>query len=200
MISLCVFCSASQDIDPTFESLAREVGLGIGQRGWSLVSGGGAISMMGALARAARESGAHTTGVIPQALVHVEITDHDADELIVTGDMRERKAIMDDRADAFLALPGGLGTLEELLEIWVANTLGMHSKPVVVLDPDGLFNPLKEQIQSLVDQGFLRRSAAQALTWTTTVSDALDAVHAGVRGGSEQSLTPTDNELLEDQP
>jgi uncharacterized protein (TIGR00730 family) len=178
--------------------LATQVGTALGQRGWSLVSGGGAISMMGALARAARSQGAHTTGVIPQALVHVEITDHDADDLVVTDDMRSRKALMDARADAFLALPGGLGTLEELLEIWVARTLGMHDKPVVVLDPDGLFDPLKVQVQTFVDQGFLRQSAADALIWTRSVEQAIEAIEFGL--GHQAHLSPSGYEVLEDQP
>ena len=198
MTSVCVFCSASQDIDPAYVELATQVGTALGQRGWSLVSGGGAISMMGALARAARSQGAHTTGVIPQALVHVEITDHDADDLVVTDDMRSRKALMDARADAFLALPGGLGTLEELLEIWVARTLGMHDKPVVVLDPDGLFDPLKVQVQTFVDQGFLRQSAADALIWTRSVEQAIEAIEFGL--GHQAHLSPSGYEVLEDQP
>ena len=99
--------------------------------------------MMGAVAAAARAGGAHTLGVIPQALVGWEVADDDADELVVTPDMRARKATMDERSDAFVALPGGIGTLEELLEIWVARSLGMHAKPVVVLDPDGTYAGLR---------------------------------------------------------
>ena len=152
--------------------------------------------MMGALARAARAAGAHTTGVIPQALVHIEITDHEADELMITPDMRTRKALMDERADAFLALPGGLGTLEELLEVWTALTLAMHDKPVVVLDPDGLFEPLHAQVTQLVDRGFLRPSAAAALVWTTDVESALTAIASGVQRG--EPARPTSAELLED--
>lgn len=152
--------------------------------------------MMGVLARAARAAGAHTTGVIPQALVHVEITDHDADDLVVTPDMRTRKALMDERADAFLALPGGLGTLEELLEVWTALTLAMHDKPVVVLDPDGLFEPLHTQVTELVNRGFLRASAASALVWTVDVESALRAIAAGLSADTAEK--PTSQELLED--
>ena len=194
--AVCVFCSASEGIDQGYLTLAEQVGTAVGERGWSLISGGGAISMMGALARAARAAGAHTTGVIPQALVHVEITDHDADELLITPDMRTRKALMDERADAFLALPGGLGTLEELLEVWTALTLAMHDKPVVVLDPDGLFEPLHAQVTQLVDRGFLRPSAAAALVWTTDVESALTAIAAGVELG--ELARPTSAEMLED--
>jgi uncharacterized protein (TIGR00730 family) len=104
-----------------------------------------------------------------------ELADFDADELLITETMRERKAEMDARADAFLALPGGLGTLEELLEVWTARVLGLHDKPVVVLDPDGLFAPLRAQLELLVDRGFVRAPAAAAVTWARDVAEALDA-------------------------
>ena len=112
-------------------SSPAQVGTELARRGHSLVSGGGDLSMMGAVARAARAGGARTVGVIPEALLAKEVGDRDADELLVVDDMRTRKGLMDERSDAFLALPGGLGTLEELLEVWVARSLGMHAKPVV---------------------------------------------------------------------
>ena len=147
MARICVFCASSEAIATKYVELGAEVGTELAARGHSLVSGGGSISAMGALARAARAGGAHTTGVIPRALVEWEVADHDADELVVTEDMRARKGEMDARSDAFLVLPGGIGTLEELLEIWVARVLRMHDRPVVVLDPDGLYDPLREQIR-----------------------------------------------------
>ncbi len=150
---------------------------------------------MGAVARAARAGGARTVGVIPAALLELEVGDQDADELLVVDDMRTRKRIMDERSDAFLTLPGGLGTLEELLEIWVARFLGMHDKPVVALDPDGLFAPLREQVELLVDRGFVRRSAADALRWTTTVDEALDTVESQLAAHTHR--TPGVEELLE---
>ncbi|HEX3614830.1 MAG TPA: TIGR00730 family Rossman fold protein [Sporichthyaceae bacterium] len=174
MAAICVFCASSELIDPRWVELAGQVGTELAARGHTLVSGGGAISAMGALARAARAGGAHTIGVIPQALVSREVADHDADELLVTPDMRTRKAAMDARADAFLVLPGGLGTLEELLEIWVARALGMHDRPVVLLDPGGLFAPLREQVQVLVAQRFMSAATAELLSWTTSVAEAFD--------------------------
>jgi uncharacterized protein (TIGR00730 family) len=131
---------------------------------------------MGAVARAARAGGARTVGVIPQALHDLEVADEDAHDLVVTSDMRTRKGEMDTRADAFLALPGGLGTLEELLEVWVARTLQMHTKPVVVLDPFGLFDPLRELVDRLVDGGFARASVWAAAEWTHDVPSAFDAL------------------------
>jgi uncharacterized protein (TIGR00730 family) len=175
--------------------LAAEVGTAIAARGHTLVSGGGALSSMGAVARAARAGGAHTVGVIPAPLLDLEVGDRDADELLVVDDMRVRKALMDDRADAFLALAGGLGTLEELTEVWTARILGLHSKPVVVLDVDGLYAPLKAQVELMVARGFVRREAADALQWAVNVDEALDLVEAGV--AYPRLIVPTPAEALE---
>jgi hypothetical protein len=153
---------------------------------------------MGAVARAARAGGARTVGVIPAALLNLEVGDQDADELLVVDDMRTRKGLMDSRADAFLTLPGGLGTLEELLEVWVARFLGMHAKPVVALDPDGLFAPLRQQVEDLVEKGFVRREAAGALTWTSTVAEALDAIETELETAT--TMTPRVDEALESEP
>jgi uncharacterized protein (TIGR00730 family) len=174
-LAICVFCSSSEVIDPAYVRLATDVGAELAARGHALVSGGGSVSCMGAVARAARSGGARTVGVIPTALHSRELADFEADELLITETMRERKAEMDARADAFLALPGGLGTLEELLEVWTARVLGLHDKPVVVLDPDGLFAPLRAQLELLVDRGFVRAPAAAAVTWARDVAEALDA-------------------------
>jgi uncharacterized protein (TIGR00730 family) len=193
-----VFCAAAQGIDERYLKLAADVGNGIAARGWTLVSGGGSVSAMGAVARAARAGGARTVGVIPRQLMQQEVSDHDADDLVVTDGMRERKGVMDARSDAFLALPGGLGTLEELLEVWVARTLRLHSKPVVVLDPDGVFEPLRRQVDALVQEGFVRAVARDALTWTLTVDDALAAIAGTI--GQPAPTAPTDAETLESEP
>jgi uncharacterized protein (TIGR00730 family) len=159
------------------------------------------VSMMGAVARAVRAGGGHTLGVIPQALAGAEAADTDADELVVTADMRERKGRMDVAADAFLTLPGGLGTLEELLEIWVAATLGLHRKPVVVLDPDGTFGGLRTLVDDLVEQGFIRPDSASAVHWTQDVAQALDAIETGLRDRTEAvGPVPRMEELLEADP
>lgn len=174
-LTVCVFCSSAGAIDPDLVGLAAEVGRAIAERGWSLVSGGGRVSMMGALARGAREAGGRTVGVIPAALQGLELADRDADELVVTSDMRTRKAEMDRRSDAFLALPGGLGTLEELLEAWTARSLGLHAKPVVVCDPTGVLVPFRAAVDTLLEAGFVRPAALEVLTWTSSVTAALDA-------------------------
>jgi uncharacterized protein (TIGR00730 family) len=192
---ICVFCASSDHIPPRYIELAAEVGAELARRGHSLVTGGGSVSCRGAVARAARAGGAHTVGVIPHALRALEIADDEADQLVVTPDMRTRKAEMDRRADAFLTLPGGIGTLEELLEIWVARVLRMHDKPVVVLDPDGVFAPLREQVERLVKDRFARRSVWDAIAWTSSVVAAFDAIERG-----QPVLPPTAEEVLEAEP
>jgi len=172
---ICVYCSSSLGIDDKYLELASDVGREIARRKWSLVSGGGNVSMMGAVARQVRKGGGHTIGVIPRTLVEMEVADTLADELIVVDDMRSRKALMESHADAFLALPGGLGTLEELFEIWVGKFLGFHAYPVVVLDPDGLYEHLRKQVDVLHERGFVRSEQLDIVRWTTTVEAALDA-------------------------
>ncbi len=201
MARICVFCSSSERIHPAHVQLATELGAELARRGHDLVSGGGRVSMMGAVARAVREGGRHTLGVIPQALVGLEVADDDADELVVTGDMRERKGRMDAAADAFVTLPGGLGTLEELLEVWVAGTLGMHDKPVVVLDPTGVYAGLRDLVDKLLVQGFVRPGAEQLAVWASSVPEALDAVEAGLRRHREPPApAEIGEELLESEP
>jgi uncharacterized protein (TIGR00730 family) len=178
MSAICVYCSSSLTIDPSYVDLAAQVGTHIARGGHSLVSGGGRVSMMGAVAAAARAGGAHTLGVIPAHLVGYEVADTDADELVVVDTMRERKRIMDERSDAFIALPGGIGTLEELFEVWTAGSLDMHGKPVVVLDPVGFYDPLWAYLESLVDAGFVRQAALDGLHRVTSVEAAFDIIAA----------------------
>lgn len=201
MAAICVFCSSSERIARSHIQLASDVGTELARHGHSLVSGGGRISSMGAVARAARAGGALTTGVIPEALVDLEVADHDADELVVTPDMRARKGEMDRRCDAFVCLPGGLGTLEELLEIWVSHTLGMHAKPIVVLDPEGVFAPLRAQVDSLVDRGFVRAAAREVVQWAATAAEALELIDQALRNPvSARTVVPATEDLLESEP
>jgi uncharacterized protein (TIGR00730 family) len=179
MPAVCVFCSSSLTIDPRYLELARSAGAAIAARGWDLVSGAGSISMMGEVGRAARGGGGHTIGVIPDALVAMEVADHDSDEFIVTRDMRQRKGIMDERSDAFLALPGGIGTLEELVEVWTSRSLNMHHKPVVVLDPWGDYDHLHALLDHWVDRGFVRSGAVDHVHWATDIDGALDEIARG---------------------
>ena len=172
--AVCVYC-ASGPTHPELLTLAEQVGAAIAERGWTLVSGGGNVSAMGALARAARTRGGHTVGVIPKALVLREVADVDADELVVTDTMRERKQVMEDRADAFIALPGGIGTLEEFFEAWTAGYLGMHDKPVVMLDPFGHYAGLLTWVRGLIDSGYVTQGALDRLVVVENIDTALGA-------------------------
>jgi uncharacterized protein (TIGR00730 family) len=196
--AICVFCASSTAIDPVYVDLAAAVGSELARRGHSLVTGGGALSCMGAVARAAREGGALTVGVIPEALLALEVADQDADELIVVDDMRVRKGLMDSRSDAFLSLPGGLGTLEELTEVWTAKFLGLHSKPVVALDLDGLFAPLRMQVALMVERGFVRVDAAESLRWASSIEEAFELIEDEL--AHPVLIVPTVAEALEADP
>ena len=174
-LAVCVYCASSDGIDPRYVALADAVGRGIGARGWTLVSGGGRRSMMGAVATGARSAGARTVGVIPRSMVEREWADTDADELLVTTGMRERKQLMEDRADAFLTLPGGIGTCEELFEVWTAGTLDLHDKPLVLLDPDGHWTGLLDWVRGLTERGFAGPGPMQRLRVLDDIDAALDA-------------------------
>lgn len=181
--SVCVFCASSDDIDTRYLELADDVGRTIGKRQWTLVSGGGSVSMMGRLARSVRANGGHTIGVIPQALLDREVADVDADELVVTHDMRQRKGVMDERSDAFIALPGGIGTLEELMEVWTSRSLTMHDKPVVVIDPWNDYGLLRQQVQAWVDRGFVSPASLERVHWVDTPAEAFGFLEHAVTGG-----------------
>ncbi len=178
MAAVCVFCSSALGIDDSFLELAAEVGTRIGRGGHRLVSGGRRVSMMGAVPASPRQHGAHTLGVIPRHLVGYEVADDAADELVVVDTMRERKALMDLHADVFLVLPGGIGTLEEFFEAWTSASLGMHAKPVVVLDPAGFYQPLWQYLDALVSAGFVREQAWQALRRVSSVEEAFALIES----------------------
>lgn len=192
---ICVFCSSSGRIDRRYVDLAAEVGTELARRGHTLVSGGATVSCMGAVARAAREGGAKTIGVIPKALVEIEVADEDNGELVVTEDMRSRKGEMDARSDAFLVLPGGLGTLEELFEIWTSRVLGMHEKPIAILDPTGLYDPLRDLMDHLLGEGFARPRIFDAIGWTGSVPEAFDHLER-----TPVAMRPTAEDYLESEP
>ena len=154
--SVTVFCGSSNAVEEKYFTAARELGEKLARRRWRLVYGGGSVGLMGVLSRAVLAEGGHVTGVIPKALLDLGVGEPGVSELIVTDGLRDRKAIMDERGDAFIALPGGLGTLEEVLEVVTLKQLGYHTKPVVVLDLDGFYEPLWTQIQRGIDEGFIK--------------------------------------------
>lgn len=178
MAAICVFCASSRTLDQRWLDLAAETGAELARRGHTLVSGGGCVGMMGALADGARSAGGRTLGVIPQALVDLEVADLAAGELLVTDSMASRKTLMIEKSDAFLTLPGGLGTLDELFEVWTTATLALHSKPMVLIDTDGFYRPLLGWLDALADQNFLKDAGRNLLMVATSVPAALDTLES----------------------
>lgn len=153
--SLCVYCGSRPGADPVFEQAARETGEWIGRHGGQLVYGGGRNGLMGTVAQATLAAGGRVVGVIPKALVEKEWANHDCTELHVVDTMHERKRLMAERADAFLALPGGIGTFEEFFEVWTWRQLGYHDKPVGLLNQAGYYDGLIGFLRQTVRQQFM---------------------------------------------
>ncbi|MDH4134347.1 MAG: TIGR00730 family Rossman fold protein [Gammaproteobacteria bacterium] len=153
--SLCVYCGSRPGLKPVYAEAARTVGNWIGQHGGQLVYGGGKAGLMGIVAEATLRAGGRVVGVIPKALVEKEWALHECSELHIVDNMHERKRMMAERADAFLALPGGIGTFEELFEVWTWRQLGYHDKPVALLNVDGYYDALLAFLNATVEQQFL---------------------------------------------
>ena len=154
-MSVCVFCGSRSGASPAFDAAARATGTLIGDLGWQLVYGGGRAGLMGGVADAALAAGGRVVGVIPQALLEREHGHTGLSELQVVQTMHERKRLMAERSDAFLALPGGIGTLEELFEVWTWRQLGYHDKPVGLLNVDGYYDKLLAFTAGMADAGFV---------------------------------------------
>ncbi len=163
MRRVCVFCGASSGQRPAYAEAARGFGSAVAARGLGLVYGGGRVGLMGAVADGALASGGEVVGVIPQALVERELAHGGLTELHVVGSLHERKALMADLADAFVALPGGFGTLDELMEQLTWSQLGLHAKPVGLLDVEGFWRPLIALARHATDEGFVRESDLGAI-------------------------------------
>jgi uncharacterized protein (TIGR00730 family) len=153
--SVCVYCGSRPGIDPQFAAVARAVGLWIGRHGGQLVYGGGKAGLMGEVAEATLQAGGRVVGVIPKALVEKEWALHECTELHIVDTMHDRKRMMAERADAFLALPGGIGTFEELFEVWTWRQLGYHDKPVGILNYGGYYDGLLAFLDSTVRHQFM---------------------------------------------
>ena len=176
--SVTVYCSSSRQVARVYFDAAAELGTAIARQGWQLVYGGNDCGCMGALAHAARAAGGKVVGVTPQVLVDEGIADDKCHELIVTPDMRLRKALLEQRGDAFITLPGGLGTLEEIFEIIVGRTLGLHDKPIVLLNINAYYDPLLEMIRHGVEQHFIRQNACEKFHVSKSVEDAMASLTA----------------------
>lgn len=153
--SLCVYCGSRPGLSPAHAQLAKQVGQWLGNQGHRLVYGGGTGGLMGIVADATAQSGGQVCGVIPQALVEKELARHDCDELLIVETMHERKQAMAERADAFLALPGGIGTFEEFFEIWTWRQLGYHRKPIGLVNHQGFYDGLIAFTRHSQSEGFM---------------------------------------------
>jgi len=177
---LCVFCGAHNGASPIYARMARELGAALVERGIALVYGGGNIGLMGLLADATLEKRGVVIGVIPEILRAREVAHYGVTDLRVVGSMHERKALMADLADGFVALPGGLGTLEELLEISTWGQLGFHCKPVGLLNANGYFDALLAQLDRAVAEGFLPSQHREMLIVEEKVEALLEALETAV--------------------
>jgi hypothetical protein len=175
---LCVYCASSDRLDPKYFAVAEELGRELVARGWGLVYGGGRTGMMGAVARAVTQSGGQVIGVIPEFMKVRELAYDEADELVTVITMRERKLLMETRAEAFVALPGGWGTLEEIMEILALRQLEVVSKPCVFLNQDGFYDPLLRLFDRMLAERFFKPSNLQLLRVATTVPEIFTQIEA----------------------
>ena len=161
--SLCVFCGSSVGSKPAFIGAAIALGKVMAEQQIRLVYGGGRVGLMGALADAVLQAGGEVTGVIPEHLVAREVAHQGLNDLRIVSSMHERKALMAELSDAFVAMPGGLGTLEEFFEVWTWGQLGLHRKPYALLNVNGFYDPLVQFIDQLVEQKFVKPEHRQML-------------------------------------
>ena len=162
-LSICVYCGARHGAQQAYTHAARALGTAIGSRGWQLVYGGGKVGLMGEVADATLAAGGRVVGVIPESLKNLEVGHPGLDELHVVPTMHIRKQLMAERADVFIALPGGIGTLEELYEVWTWRQLGYHDQPIGLLNINGYYDPLLAFMKHSVAEGFLSASQNDVL-------------------------------------
>jgi uncharacterized protein (TIGR00730 family) len=171
--SICVFCGSRAGDDPAFTADARILGEGIAARNWRLVYGAGDVGLMGTVARAAQEGGGDTFGVIPAHLVAWEVGKTDLTRYIVTETMHERKKVMFMNCDAVVVLPGGAGSLDELLEVLTWRQLGLHEKPILIVNTKGYWDPLRQLMDHVVARGFADDNVLEFLTWVPDADAAI---------------------------
>ena len=161
---LCVYCSSSGTLDRKYYEAGERLGREMAARGWGLIYGGGNAGLMGSVARSVKAAGGHVVGVIPEFMRERELAYQEANELVVVDSMRERKRIMAERAEAFITLPGGIGTLEELTEIMTERYLGLSVKPLVLVNQDGFYDSLLQFFERMVEERFKPPGLADLFT------------------------------------
>jgi len=175
-LSVCVYCGSREGASPAYSQAATAIGEGIARRGWKLVYGGGRAGLMGRVADAALAAGGRVVGVIPRTLMEREVGHRGLTELHVVDTMHQRKRLMAERSDAFIALPGGIGTFEELFEVWTWRQLGYHDKPVGLLNVDGYYDTLLGFLGQTVAGGFVSPQQHALLEVAREPAALLDAV------------------------
>ena len=175
--NICVFCSSSDHLSDKYYEAAKKLGTAIGNSGNHIVYGGTNVGLMHASALATKNSGGKVIGVIPELIKSKGIASDYADELIITTDMKERKEVIRDRSDAFIALPGSFGTLEEIMEVITLKQLGYHYKAIVFVDVDGFYSALKAQFEMQYQENFANESFRQMYVFVDNAEDALDYIN-----------------------
>lgn len=177
--TLCVYCASSDRLDPKYGMAATVLGQEMAKRGWQLVYGGGKVGLMGAVAKAVKTSGGRVVGVIPEFMKAKELAYAEADEMHTVVTMRERKLLMETKADAFVALPGGWGTLEEIMEILTLRQLDVLRKPVVIFNQDGFYDELLRFFDRMIGERFNKPSNLQLFTVAKTVDEIFTQLESG---------------------
>lgn len=178
--SVCVYCGSRFGADPAYKAAATEMGAALADEGWRLVYGAGDVGLMGAVARAAQEAGAETLGVIPIHLLSLEVGKRDLTQFIVTEDMHERKKVMYMNSDAIVVMPGGAGSLDELFEVLTWRQLGLHDKPIILLNTGGYWEPLLALLDHIIAQGFAEASLRDYLSVAGDVAAARALLRAAL--------------------
>ena len=178
ILSICVYCGSRPGAQPGYSNTAQRLGQEIAKRGMRLVFGGGQVGLMGVVADAALAAGGEVVGVIPKHLENWEVGHHGLSELHVVGSMHERKQMMFELSDGFIALPGGIGTLDETFEILTWRQLRVHDKPLVILDDHGFWRPLRGMLDAIVQGGFADQGISDYFSFVTNIDGVFDALSA----------------------
>jgi uncharacterized protein (TIGR00730 family) len=179
-IKICVFCGSSTGSKPSYAEAATKLGRSLAEQNMVLVYGGGNVGLMGVVAEAAMRAGGKVVGIIPERLYEL-VDQQELTELLVVGDMHERKALMQEKADAFLSMPGGIGTMEELFEVWSWRYIGYHRKPVAILNLDHYYDDLLAMLSHMVEEGFLHQEIYDDLIVGHEVEDVLRRICEKIR-------------------
>jgi uncharacterized protein (TIGR00730 family) len=188
--AVCVFAASAEEVSPRDRELARTLGAAIAGRGWRLVYGGGRAGLMGEVAVAALEAGGEVTGIIPRRMNGRERAFDDVTELVLVDSLAERKVEMDRRADAFAALPGGIGTLDEITDVLATRHLGHHERPLVLVDPHAFWRPLVALFEHMVDAGVMPQRTLGLVSHARSVEAALAALSTGRADGAPAVAPP----------